>query len=83
MSLNGGAHIHFSLFNTFSKEGGLTTLLLEGAKLTVGALAVRAGATAGEVSGVFLIPTGLGTAYDAESRFVCSDVSGANSDFGH
>ena len=67
---------HFSLFNTFSKEGGVTTLLLEGAKLTFGALAVRAGATAGEVSGVFLVPTGLGTAYDAEAQFVCRNVSG-------
>jgi RHS repeat-associated protein len=68
---------HFSLFNTFSKEGGITTLLLEGGKLTVGALAVRAGATTGEVAGVFLVPTGLGTAYDAQARFVCRNVSGS------
>jgi RHS repeat-associated protein len=70
---------HFSLFNTFSEQGGLTTIGLEATKLTVGTLAVKAGATAGEVSGAFLIPTGLGTLYDAQARYMCRNVSGANS----
>lgn len=69
---------HFSLFNTFSEQGGLTTIGLELTKLTAGGLLLKAGATAGEVSGAFLIPTGLGTLYDVQARYTCRNVSGAN-----
>ena len=64
-----------------TEQGGLTTLALEAAKVTVGGLAVKAGATAGEVSGAFLIPTALATSYDAQARCVCQSVSGANNSF--
>jgi RHS repeat-associated protein len=72
---------HFSLFNTFSKQGGATTALLEFGKITFGGLALRAGATAGEVSGAFLIPTGLATLYDVQAGYVCRNVSGATNTF--
>jgi hypothetical protein len=57
------------------------TIATEGAKVGTGFLLKLGGASSQSLSAfsvATLIPTLLGTAYDAESKYACKDVTGTN-----
>jgi hypothetical protein len=64
-----------------ASETIVPTIGTEGTKVGVGYLLKLGGAASDSISAwgaMTLIPTLLGTAYDAEAKYACKDVSGTN-----